>query len=624
VLDHDIAWKAVVVPWNANDVLTNALQSSNPPSIVSLDAHYNQYELESAAGDLANSGQANAALAARILFTMGCHGGLNISDTLGGPTSPVNKHLDWPQLYAQDQAAMYIANTGYGYGDSASVALSERLLALFAKNLHADSGSVGEEWVNALQQYFATAGAYDVYDEKVMEETTFYGLPFWHFSTPGSSPNFTPLTTSPDPLTGTQSATITFPGTGATTQSEFGLYRPNLPITSQQVTSSLPARGVWIKTLTSTETNTNAILGYPTIDQTAHEPAPNVSPIFFPASPFTLEHSLAFGNERDYLNVSDQFRPTGSGNAGVQRHFSGGQFEILYSQSADQVAPLISQVNVSDTSNVATVTARVSSDSGQVAEVAALVNDGHWHYLQLTQSAQDPTLWTATIPVVLDPEVFVEATDGVNVSYSANKGLNFTSTNSNTPPSGVQILLKAPVGPYAQGQSVNATYQCGSAAAQCIGTVSNGSPIDTSTFGVHTFVVQALDADGNVIGSLQRNYVVQYPFNGFFSPVDNQPVINVTKAGSAIPVIFSLGGNLGLNIFASGYPKSQMIPCDSTAPADGIDSTLTAGGSSLTYDAGSGRYSYIWKTDKSWAGTCRALILKMNDGTSHRADFKFK
>jgi hypothetical protein len=141
---------------------------------------------------------------------------------------------------------------------------------------------------------------------------------------------------------------------------------------------------------------------------------------------------------------------------------------------------------------------------------------------------------------------------------------------------------------------------------------------------VHTFVVQALGADENVIGSLQRNYVVQYPFNGFFSPVDNQPVINVAKAGSAIPVIFSLGGNLGLNIFASGYPKSQTIACDATAPADGIDSTVTAGGSSLTYDSSTGRYSYIWKTDKSWAGTCRAFILKTTDGVTHRADFKFK
>jgi Tol biopolymer transport system component len=613
-------------PWTANDVLTNALQSSNPPSIMSVDAHYNQYEFEAASGDLGNSGEVpvNQNLAARILFTMGCHGGLNISDTLGAATPSPNKYLDWPELYAQDQAAMYIANTGYGYGDSASVALSERLLSLFAKNLHSDSGSVGEEWVNALQQYFATAGAYDVYDEKVMEETTFYGLPFWHFSTAGSGSSFTPLTTTPDPITGTQSATINFPGTGATTQSQFGLYRPILPITSQQVTSTLPARGAWIQSLTSTETTKDATIGYPTIDQTAHEPAPNVSPIFFPASPFTLEHSLAFGTERDYLNVSDQFRPTGSGDAGVQRTFTGGTFEIFYSQSSDQVAPLISQVNVSDPPGTATVTARVTDDSGHVAEVAALVNDGSWHYLQLTQSSQDPTLWTGSLSVAEEPEVFVEATDGVNVSYSANKGLNFTSTNSNTPPSGVQILLQAPVGPYGLGQAVNATYQCGSAAAQCIGTVPNGSPIDTSTFGVHTFVVQAFDADGNVIGSLQRNYVVQYPFNGFLAPVDNEPTINVAKAGSAIPLIFSLGGNQGLNIFASGYPKSQTIACDATAPADGIDSTVTAGGSSLSYDSSSGRYTYVWKTDKSWAGSCRALIVKLQDGTVHRADFKFK
>jgi hypothetical protein len=456
-----------------------------------------------------------------------------------------------------------------------------------------------------------------------MEETTFYGLPFWHFAGAPSGSSFTPLPTTPDPNAGgTQSATITFPGGSATTGTQFGLYRPNLPITSQQVTSTLPARGVWIKSLVSSDTNKDASIGYPTIDLSAHEPTPNVPPIFFPASPFTLERAPAFGSERDYLNVSDQFRPTGPGDAGVQRHFTSGQFEILYSQATDQLAPLISQVNVSDSGGVATVSARVTDDSG-VDEVAALVNDGSWHYVQLTRSSQDPTLWTGTVSVTEDPEVFVEATDGVNVSYSANKGENFTSTNSNTPPAGTQIFIQAPVGPYSQGQVVNATYQCGTA-AQCVGTVPSGSRIDTSTFGVHTFLVQAFDADGNVVGSLQRTYVVEYPFNGFFAPVDNEPVLNVATAGSAIPVIFSLGGNQGLNIFTSGYPKSQTIACDASAPADGIESTVTAGGSSLSYDSTSGRYSYIWKTDKTWSGTCRALILKMQDGTTHRADFKFK
>ena len=99
-----------------------------------------------------------------------------------------------------------------------------------------------------MQQYFATAGAYDVYDEKVMEETTFYGLPFWHFSAPRSSPSFTPLTTSADPRSAApRPRRLPSPARVTRLQTQFGLYRPNLPITSQQVTSSLPARGAWIK-----------------------------------------------------------------------------------------------------------------------------------------------------------------------------------------------------------------------------------------------------------------------------------------------------------------------------------------------------------------------------------------
>src|SRR4029078_8385611 len=101
-----------------------------------------------------------------------------------------------------------------------------------------------------------------------------------------------------------------------------------------------------------------------------------------------FERSLASGTERDYLNASDQFRPTGSGDSGVQRHFNGGTFEIFYSQSNDQLGALISQVNVFTSGRIATVSARVTDDSG-VAEVAALVNDGALHYLQLMKSSQD-------------------------------------------------------------------------------------------------------------------------------------------------------------------------------------------------------------------------------------------
>jgi hypothetical protein len=100
--------------------------------------------------------------------------------------------------------------------------------------------------------------------------------------------------------------------------------------------------------------------------------------------------------------------------------------------------------------------------------------------------------------------------------------------------------------------------------------------------------------------------------------------VNVAKAGSAIPVIFGLGGNQSLNIFATGSPKSQLVSCDSTDPVDGIDQTASPGAATLSFDPGSGHYQYVWKTDKAWAGTCRQFVMLLRDGTVQRASFQFK
>ena len=115
-----------------------------------------------------------------------------------------------------------------------------------------------------------------------------------------------------------------------------------------------------------------------------------------------------------------------------------------------------------------------------------------------------------------------------------------------------------------------------------------------------------------------------FNFTGFFQPVDNLPTLNSVKAGQAIPVKVSLGGDQGLNIFAAGYPKSEPITCGSNVLVDGIEQTVTAGSSSLSYNAGNDQYTYVWKTQKSWANTCRQLVLKFIDGTTQRANFQFK
>ena len=76
-------------------------------------------------------------------------------------------------------------------------------------------------------------------------------------------------------------------------------------------------------------------------------------------------------------------------------------------------------------------------------------------------------------------------------------------------------------------------------------------------------------------------------------------------------------------MFYQNYPVSQPIACATGTPTDTITQTVTANTSGLQYDASSNQYTYVWKTDKSWANSCRELIVKFNDGSQHTADFVF-
>ncbi|MET0626560.1 MAG: PxKF domain-containing protein [Pyrinomonadaceae bacterium] len=159
----------------------------------------------------------------------------------------------------------------------------------------------------------------------------------------------------------------------------------------------------------------------------------------------------------------------------------------------------------------------------------------------------------------------------------------------------------------------------------CAGSlpVSVSGSVNTNVVGTYTLTYSATDASGNT-GSATRTVFVVYNFTGFFSPVSNPPVLNEVKAGQNIPLKFSLGGNQGLAIFAPGFPASQQVNCATNVPVNVLEETETPGGSTLTYDAGSGRYQYNWKTEKSWAGTCRVLVVTFIDGSTYTANFKFK
>jgi len=214
------------------------------------------------------------------------------------------------------------------------------------------------------------------------------------------------------------------------------------------------------------------------------------------------------------------------------------------------------------------------------------------------------------------------ATDGTN-SATATRTVNVVDTTAPviTCPANVVAVLP----PNSMATSMVVNYPAVTATDSCSSSVTvNSSPASGSIFPVGTTIVNATASDGTNTSSCSFNVTVLYAFTGFFPPIYNPPVVNVVNAGRAIPVKFSLSGFKGLDIFAPNSPASGPIACNSSDPAVTLEDTVTAGGSSLSYDASSDQYVYIWKTDASWAGTCRQLVVVLNDGSIHRADFRFR
>ncbi|MGF1668734.1 MAG: Ig-like domain-containing protein, partial [Acidimicrobiia bacterium] len=328
----DEALSAIVGEANADALINEtwdradlANQFASGADILSPNAHYDHYRALPAIGNLTSSEDdlftiddvRGLDLANRIIFTMGCHGGLNVDGTAG----VVDQPEDWAEVYG-GLRAIYIGNTGYGYGDTATVALSERVMANLAARLDG-SLTVGQALVEAKQTQFGRAGLYGVYDLKSIEEATLYGLPFWTIGGPGV--NEVPASdTGPigtDPATGLESApftvnpefeTVTTPdGTyvSADDGTQFLHWRPIQPLTGLEVgVGGKVGTGTLLTGLVSRDTLAgNAVFARPsTIDSTGREPEIETAGVIFPT---TFANVTTFG----------QVNPSPVGPAVVQR-----------------------------------------------------------------------------------------------------------------------------------------------------------------------------------------------------------------------------------------------------------------------------------------------------------------
>jgi hypothetical protein len=217
----------------------------------------------------------------------------------------------------------------------------------------------------------------------------------------------------------------------------------------------------------------------------------------------------------------------------------------------------------------------------------------------------------------------VETSD--KAGNTASKTVSYTVADRTAPV--ITVTSPGEDAVYTLGESVLADYSCadepnGSGLASCQGSVADDTPLDTKTVGAKTFEVNATDNAGNH-ATTSVSYSVVYDFDGFLWPLQNLPSVNRWKAGRPVPVRFSLGAYRGPAPVAAGYPT--VAGCGAEPLSSGAEKARGVWKRSAIRGAKRTRWTYrfLWRTEQKWAGSCRQLVLKLDDDTIHRVAVQF-
>jgi hypothetical protein len=155
-----------------------------------------------------------------------------------------------------------------------------------------------------------------------------------------------------------------------------------------------------------------------------------------------------------------------------------------------------------------------------------------------------------------------------------------------------------------------------------LATASTGTlTFDTSRVGTFTVAAPvARDRVGQSAAPAECTYRVVYDFS-WRAPFDEDET-NEVDAGNIVPVRFSLVGDHGLAVL-DGEP--QLVPSsDCSWWRNRITETVPASTPNLAYSAVGDRYTWVLRSNASWRGDCRELVLRLNDGTEQRLLIRFR
>ncbi len=452
--------------WSADDLRSSFLSQSHDISTV--NAHFTHYAALAALGfttddysDILISDEIDAVtdslLQNSIIFSMGCHAGLNVPDQAGPEAADfglgVNPKLDFPQAMAR-QGAIYLASTGYGLGDDAGIGGTERLIGIFTEEIlknNADDITVGDALIAAKQRYLTSLSAMTVYDEKSSIQFTLYGLPQYRVQPTGYDADIQP---SGD-LFGTLNLTIdgipssydlyeVVTADGSYYNAEGDAQATAGRAVQPRVVESIPsdtngsAHGVLLTSSEFTDlTDFNPVIARPTNEWEQNTEEFQIGfRSFWPSELATITNLETEGELIQTLVVlPGQFRCTSAPNmtvTGIQRLYSDLTFELLRSTLDNDYEPaVVSSIDLSIDGTTTTVTV-AASDLNGIARIVILQFDEDAGQTSVAAdfTPGDPSADEFTIPIeeLGDDTLIIQVVDGAsNIASATGKGANMSA-----------------------------------------------------------------------------------------------------------------------------------------------------------------------------------------------------
>ncbi len=282
----------------------------------------------------------------------------------------------------------------------------------------------------------------------------------------------------------------------------------------------------------------------------------------------------------------------------------------------------VSNLNVTDGNSATLIATLSSSGTGVDGKLVSFSLGGNWAGSAMTDADGQATLtgvaFSGYSPGTYPGEIGASF-DG-DASFGGSTDTADLDVTAAPAPVAPTIVINSAIDQhvYTLGQTVSADFSCSSdtAIVKCDGPVPSGANVDTSSVGWKTFVVEAEDADGDT-SSHSVSYRVVYPFS-YIAPV-SENANHELLAGKKLKAYFTMFGNYGPQVL-HGWPRHQAVNCDTLEP---LGKMSTARIRRVKYLSLQDHYQFIWATRSEWAGSCRLIVVRLEDQMHHVASFTF-